>query len=113
MSVSEQHASKALRPVIGPLSRATTIGMFLVVIMGATVTNTSSAEGCGRSWPLCNGQIIPEFAVSTLIEFSHRAVTGVETMLVLGFAAAIWAAFRPYAQARILALLMVGALFLQ
>src|SRR5579884_2601494 len=113
MNRTEQRVAGSLRRVIGPLSWATTIGMFLVVIMGATVTNTASAEGCGRSWPLCNGRIIPEFAVSTLIEFSHRAVTGVETVLVLGFAVAIWAAFQHYAQARTLALLMVGALFLQ
>ena len=34
-----------------------TVGMFLVLLMGATVTSTGSGEGCGRSWPLCNGRI--------------------------------------------------------
>lgn len=101
------------RALVGPLSVATTVGMFLVLVMGATVTNTGSAEGCGRSWPLCHGQLIPELAVGTLIEFSHRAVTGVETILVLAFAAALVASYRRYRDAWLLAGLMVGALFLQ
>ena len=70
------------------LSVITTLGMFLVLVMGVTVTTTNSGRGCGGSWPLCNGQFIPEFAVSTFIEFSHRAVTGVETILVLALTAA-------------------------
>jgi len=65
------------------LALAATIGMFLVIVMGATVTNTGSGEGCGRSWPLCHGRFIPTFAVATLIEFSHRFVTGIEGILLL------------------------------
>jgi cytochrome c oxidase assembly protein subunit 15 len=38
---------------------AATVGMFIVLIMGTTVTNTGSSEGCGRSWPLCHGKFIP------------------------------------------------------
>ena len=102
-----------MRSLVKPLSLITTIGMFVVVVMGATVTNTGSATGCGRSWPLCNGQLIPEFAVSTLIEFSHRAVTGVETMLVLATAIGAWFYYRQHREVRILAPLMVGTLFLQ
>src|ERR671938_622992 len=64
------------------LAVAATAGMFLVVVMGATVTNTGSAQGCGQSWPLCNGRLVPEFTVATGIEYSHRAVTGVEGILV-------------------------------
>lgn len=102
-----------MRSLVKPLSLITTIGMFVVVVMGATVTNTGSATGCGRSWPLCNGQLVPEFAVSTLIEFSHRAVTGVETMLVLATAIGAWFYYRQHREVRILAPLMVGTLFLQ
>ena len=28
------------------------------LLMGATVTNTGSSEGCGKSWPLCHGEFI-------------------------------------------------------
>lgn len=72
-----------LRRLVGPLAVVATVGMFIVVIMGATVTDTNSAMGCGRSWPLCHGVLIPKFALSTLIEFSHRAVTGVESILII------------------------------
>ena len=80
-SVVRLHFVKRTAP--RALAVATTLGMFLVLVMGATVTNTGSAEGCGRSWPLCNGQFVPEFTVSTAIEYSHRAVTGVEGLLVV------------------------------
>jgi cytochrome c oxidase assembly protein subunit 15 len=66
---------------------AATVGMFLVLIMGTTVTNTGSAEGCGRDWPLCHGTFVPEYTVQTAIEWSHRFVTGIETFLIMGAAA--------------------------
>src|SRR5216684_2572943 len=88
------------------LALATTLGMFLVLMMGAAVTNTGSAEGCGRSWPLCNGQFVPEFTVSTAIEYSHRAVTGVEGLLVLVLTAVMLRLWRSDREAMGLALLM-------
>lgn len=106
-------AASAVEVALVPLARLTAAGMFVVLVMGATVTNTGSAEGCGRSWPLCHGQLIPSFAVATLIEFSHRAVTGVETILVLALAALAWLVRGHPRRMRVLALLMVGTLFLQ
>ncbi len=73
------------------LSWAAAIGMLIVLLMGATVTKTGSAEGCGRSWPLCHGQFIPEYAFETAVEYSHRLVTSIEGLLL---AAACVAAFR-------------------
>src|SRR5256885_13689798 len=87
--------------------------MLLVLVMGATVTDTGSAQGCGRSWPLCRGQFIPEFAVSTFIEFSHRAVTGVEGVLIVLLAAAALALYGRERPIQVLAPLMVGSLLLQ
>jgi len=87
--------------------------MFLVLVMGAAVTNTGSAEGCGRSWPLCNGQFVPEFTVSTAIEYSHRAVTGVEGLLVVALTAIVLRLWRTDREAVVLALLMLVTLVLQ
>ncbi|HZV48187.1 MAG TPA: COX15/CtaA family protein [Candidatus Dormibacteraeota bacterium] len=95
------------------LGIATAVGMFLVLVMGATVTSTGSATGCGRDWPLCQGRFIPQFAVATAIEFSHRAVTGVESLLVVAFAAGLLWLHRGQRPARALAALMVGFLALQ
>src|SRR3982074_2557145 len=88
-------------------------GMFLVLLMGAAVTNTGSAEGCGRSWPLCNGQFVPEFTVATAIEYSHRAVTGVEGVLVVALTVAMLARWRSAREVVVLAGLMLGTLLLQ
>lgn len=95
------------------LAVVTTIGMFIVLVAGATVTNTGSEHGCGRSWPLCHGQIIPRFAVSTAIEFIHRVDAAIETILILALAAGVWSLYRHRREARILVPVMVGFLFLQ
>src|SRR5205823_5158179 len=87
--------------------------MLLVLVMGAAVTNTGSAEGCGRSWPLCNGQFVPEFTVGTAIEYSHRAVTGAEGLLVVALTGAMLGFWRRDRDVRVLALLMVVTLLLQ
>src|SRR5919198_4999561 len=99
-------------PIRG-LAVAATVGIFLVLVMGATVTNTGSAEGCGRSWPLCNGQFVPEFTLATAIEYSHRAVTGVEGLLVLALTAGLLVGWGTRGEARLLAGMMVGFLLLQ
>lgn len=88
-------------------------GMFVVLVMGATVTNTGSEHGCGKSWPLCHGRLIPQFAVSTFIEFSHRAVVGVESVLVIATAVLALYLYRDRREIRVLAPVMVAFLFLQ
>jgi len=95
------------------LAVSASLGMFVVLVMGATVTNTGSAEGCGRSWPLCNGQFIPEFTVASAIEYSHRAVTGIESVLLVALAAAMLVRWRAERDVRGLVALMLGTLLLQ
>ena len=95
------------------LSVVTACGMFVVLVMGALVTNTGSAQGCGGSWPLCKGQFIPEMAFQTLVEFSHRAVTGAETVLVLALALGTLVLYRQRREAQVLVPLMIVFLFLQ
>jgi cytochrome c oxidase assembly protein subunit 15 len=61
-----------------------------VVAWGAFVRATGSGAGCGRHWPTCNGEIVPQApAVATMIEFAHRASSGVALLLVV--ALVIWA----------------------
>jgi heme a synthase len=101
------------RAVLRWLAALTCAGMLLVLVMGAAVTNTGSAEGCGRSWPLCNGQFVPEFTVATAIEYSHRAVTGLESLLVVGLATVMLVLWRQSREVVVLTALMLGTLFLQ
>ncbi|MFC4775574.1 heme A synthase [Paenibacillus sp. GCM10023252] len=65
------------------LAIVTCIGMLLVLLGGALVTNTGSGEGCGTDWPLCHGKFIPAKSLESLIEYSHRFLTGVEGLLVV------------------------------
>ncbi len=57
----------------------------LVILWGALVRATGSGAGCGNHWPLCNGEVIPlSPRVDTIIEFTHRCMTGGSTFLVIG-----------------------------
>ena len=48
-----------------------------VVLGGAFVRASISGDGCGNHWPDCNGQLHSQpVHLKTLIEFSHRASTG-------------------------------------
>jgi cytochrome c oxidase assembly protein subunit 15 len=91
----------------------TAAGMFAVLIMGSAVTNTGSEQGCGRQWPLCQGKFIPQMVVKTAIEFSHRAIVGFETFLILALAAGALYLYRTQREVRILAPVMVVSLFAQ
>jgi cytochrome c oxidase assembly protein subunit 15 len=57
----------------------------LVILWGALVRATGSGAGCGNHWPLCNGQVIPlSPRVDTVIEFTHRCMTGGSIFVVIG-----------------------------
>lgn len=56
-----------------------------VILWGAYVRATGSGAGCGSHWPTCNGDVIPRpQSVETLIEFAHRASSGLALLAVLG-----------------------------
>ena len=62
----------------------------LVILWGAYVRASGSGAGCGGHWPLCNGQVLPpSHQAATLIEYAHRATSGIALMGV--FALALWA----------------------
>lgn len=63
----------------------------LVILWGAVVRATGSGAGCGAHWPTCNGEVIPPSpTVATLIEFSHRATSGVALLLVAALLYQCW-----------------------
>jgi heme a synthase len=56
-----------------------------VVLWGAAVRATGSGAGCGDRWPLCNGSVIQHYpTAATLIEFAHRASSGLALLAVIG-----------------------------
>ena len=61
----------------------------LVVLWGAVVRATDSGAGCGAHWPLCNGVVIPQAPqFHTIVEFTHRLMSGATLLLV--FALLLW-----------------------
>lgn len=71
------------RSYLKPLALITCIGMFIVLAAGVLVTRMDAGRGCGDDWPLCNGKFIPAYTLESMIEYSHRFVTGMEGILVL------------------------------
>ena len=73
------------------LSVLATIIMAFVQLGGALVTKTGSEDGCGSSWPLCHGALLPQnLPIDTIIELSHRAVSGLSLIVVLWLAITTW-----------------------
>jgi heme A synthase len=68
--------------------------MLVVIAFGAFVRATGSGAGCGAHWPTCHGEVIPRAPeVETIIEFTHRATSG---LVMFGVALMIIWAFRLY-----------------
>ena len=66
----------------------------LVVLFGAWVRITGSGAGCGQHWPTCHGVIVPRApSAATIIEFTHRASSGIYGLVIL---ALVIAAFRVF-----------------
>lgn len=93
-------------PRIAQFAWATLIYNVAVIVWGAYVRATGAGAGCGNHWPLCNGEVIPRAArLETLIEFSHRATSGLAAILVLGLCVACWRSLPKRHPARMASLL--------
>ncbi len=65
-----------------------------VILWGMVVRATGSGAGCGEHWPLCEGRVIPHAQqIATVIEFAHRASSGIDVLLVIGL---VYLAFRRF-----------------
>ena len=65
---------------------------YLLIIWGGIVRVTGSGNGCGTTdqWPLCHGSLLPAWQLNTLIEFTHRWLASVDTILVVVLTIAVW-----------------------
>ncbi len=102
-----------METLVKRLTVAAAAGMFLVLIQGTLVTNTGSADGCGNSWPLCHGEFIPQYTVATAIEYSHRLVVSIESVLIIAASIGVLWFWRRRLEFRIFVPFMVFFLFLQ
>ena len=80
---------------------------YLLIVLGAVVRISGSGLGCGDHWPLCNGHLFPPLDdTRTVIEWSHRLVASVVSILVVALAVLNWRRAWPA-----LALLIIQVLF--
>lgn len=96
------------------LSVLATIIMTFVQLGGALVTKTGSEDGCGSSWPLCNGAFLPQnLPIQTIIELSHRAVSALSLIVVLWLVINAWKHIGYIKEIKPLSIISVGFLLLQ
>ena len=66
------------------LATAGLVTSILSILAGAIVRATGSGDGCGASWPTCNGKVLPSLnTTSEIIEFSHRSISGILLVITL------------------------------
>ncbi|WP_105967209.1 COX15/CtaA family protein [Staphylococcus chromogenes] len=96
------------------LSVLATLIMVWVQLGGALVTKTGSADGCGTDWPLCHGALLPKnLPIETIIELSHRAVSGLSLLVVLWLVIKSWKHIGHIKEVKPLCSISVGFLLLQ
>ena len=96
------------------LAVLTTIGMLFVLLGGALVTKTDSGMGCGRSWPLCNGEFVPtDITPELVIELAHRLVSGSVGIMVLALSIWTWRTIGHIRETKFLSVLSFFFLMLQ
>ena len=96
------------------LGVVSSIGMIFILIGGALVTKTDSGAGCGTSWPLCNGELIPSNITPELvIEYSHRLVSSTIGITVLLLSILAWREIGHIKEVKFLSFLSVFFLVLQ
>jgi protoheme IX farnesyltransferase len=74
------------------LTLATAGAVWMLIVLGGLVRVTDSGTGCGASWPMCHGHLLPSLEYHELIEWNHRlfATLGGLLMVVTVGATLLW-----------------------
>ena len=83
-----------------------------VILWGAFVRASGSGAGCGRHWPLCNGEVVPTpKSIATVIEAGHRLTSGIAVIGVIALAVATFRAVPKGHRARKAAVFSTASIF--
>ena len=78
------------------LAYATAAMVFLLIVVGGIVRVSDSGLGCGPEgsgtdgWPLCGGRAVPLIDTHMVVEYSHRFLAAVVTVMVALLALYAW-----------------------
>jgi heme A synthase len=81
---------------------ATGLATFLLIIVGGIVRVSDSGLGCGpggsgfHGWPFCNGEVVPGVDINTIVEYTHRTLAGVVSIMILALVVLAWRRHRQY-----------------
>src|SRR6266566_6086686 len=65
--------------------------VYVLIVLGFVVRITGAGLGCGNHWPLCNGRLFPPLSdPGAVIEWSHRLVAGIVSILIVALAVLDW-----------------------
>lgn len=62
---------------------------FLLVVLGGIVCVTDSSKGC-PDWPACYGQLVPPMRLDSILEYTHRVLAGLTSLLIVASAIVGW-----------------------
>ena len=68
---------------------ATALATYLLIVVGAVVRVTGSGLGC-PDWPLCHGRLLPPLEMTAILEYSHRTIAALASLLILSVMAWTW-----------------------
>jgi heme A synthase len=81
---------------------ATAIATFVLIIVGGVVRVSDSGLGCGppgsgfHGWPFCNGDVVPGVNLHSIVEYTHRVVAGVVSIMIVAIVVLAWRRHREY-----------------
>ncbi len=65
------------------LTAATAVAVWGLIVLGGMVRVTGSGMGCGASWPLCHGRLLPNLEYHELVEWNHRLFATLVGLLMI------------------------------